>query len=289
MDRRTFIGCTALACWGMASASDRAGDTPLRVGLTPVFLDDQAGFLHRWHAYLEARLSRPVEFVQRGTYREIVDLLHQGKCDVAWLCGYPYVRSRPRLRLVAVPRFEDRPLYRSYLIVPAVDKSTKSILDLRDRVFAFSDPDSNSGYLYPNYRLLELEERPNAFFGKSFFTWAHRKVVEAVASRVADGGAVDGYVWETLARLQPRLVEGTRIVERSPEFGFPPFVARASLPHETLLDVRRVLMSMSDDIGGRDLLKSLNLTGFAAGDDKLFAGIERMMKAVGSDRRERAA
>lgn len=289
MERRTFIGGFALACCVIARADDKVRKAPLRIGLTPVFLDDQAGFLRRWHAYLEAHLLRPVEFVQRGTYREIVDLLHQGKCDLAWLCGYPYVRSRPRLRLVAVPEFEGRPLYRSYLIVPAADKATQSILDLRGRMFAFSDPDSNSGYLYPNYRLLSLNERPDAFFGKNFFTWAHRKVVEAVAAHVADGGAVDGYVWETLARLQPKLVAATRIVERSPEFGFPPFVARASLPEQTVLDVRRVLMSMVDDAGGRTLLKELNLTGFAAGDEKLFADIERMTKVVGGDRRAPAA
>lgn len=287
MQRRHFLGAslalTALPALGAPRAE------PLRIGLTPVFLDDQAGFLQRWHRYLETRLSSPVEFVQRGTYREIVDLLRQGKCDVAWVCGYPYVRNRQHMRLLAVPEFEGRPLYHSYLIVPAGDAATRTILDLRGRVFAFSDPDSNSGYLYPNYRLHTLRERPGAFFGKSFFAWAHRKVVEAVAAGVADGGAVDGYVWETLARWQPRLAAATRIVERSPEFGFPPFVARASLPLPTVAAVRRVLMSMGSDAQGQDLLKALNLTGFVAGDDSLFAGIERMAKVVGGDPRAPAA
>jgi len=280
MRRRYFLAAGLALAMSPAWAGDK-GAAPLRIGLTPVFLDDQASFLRRWNAYLETMLARPVEFIQRGTYREIVDLLRQGKCDVAWICGYPLVRNRQQLRLLAVPEFEGRPLYRSYLIVPAGDTETKSILDLRGRVFAFSDPDSNSGYLYPNYRLLTLRERPDAFFGKSFFTWAHRKVVDAVAAGVADGGAVDGYVWETLARLQPRLTAGTRIVERSPEFGFPPFVARASLAAAVVGDVRRVLMGMERDAAGRELLKALNLSGFGAGDDKLFADIERMAKVLG--------
>jgi phosphonate transport system substrate-binding protein len=277
MKRRTFIGF-ALAWAGAAGATNTPGATPLRIGLTPVFLDDQAGFLDRWRAYLEARLSRPIELVQRGSYREIVELLRQGKLDVAWLCGYPYVRGRQFLRLLAVPEYNGSPTYQSYLIVPVADKTTKSILDLRGRIFAFSDPDSNSGYLYPNYRLITLQEHPHSFFGKSFFTWAHRKVVDAVAARVAHGGAVDGYVWDTLARFHPELTNMTRVVERSPEFGFPPFVARATLARDEEAQVRRVLMDMSRDAEGRELLKMLNLTGFVAGDERLFAEIERMAK-----------
>ena len=288
MHRRTFL-CITLAWAGAAAALERSTPPPLRIGLTPVFLDDQAGFLDQWRSYLELHLRRPIAFVQRGTYREIVALLRQGKCDVAWVCGYPYVRNRRYMQLLAVPEFGGRPLYRSYLIVPARDTTTRSILDLRGRVFAFSDPDSNSGYLFPAYRLKELHEQADSFFGKSFFTWAHRKVVEAVAAGVADGGAVDGYVWETLARLQPKLTAATRIVERSPEFGFPPIVASAALPAQTLLEVRRVLLSMRADPKGKELLATLNLTGFVAGDDSLFAGIEQMANVVGDHARAPAA
>ncbi len=280
MRRRTFLGLgIALAATTRAFAAAPS----LRIGLTPVFLDDQAGFLERWRSYFEKAMRRPVEFVQRGSYREIIELVRQGKIDVAWVCGYPYVRNRESLRLLAVPLFKGVPRYRSYVIVPAADRTTNSILDLRGGVFAFSDPDSNSGFLYPNYRLITLQERPHAFFGKTFFTWAHRKVVDAVAARVADGGAVDGYVWETLSNFHPELTAQTRVVERSPEFGFPPFVAGLGLPRNIFLEVRRVLMEMPRQPEGRELLKSLNLDGFTPGDDALFAGIEEMAKVFGSD------
>jgi phosphonate transport system substrate-binding protein len=289
MHRRTFLllGLT----WAALAEGGDAGieKAPLRIGLTPVFLDDRAGFIDRWRSYLSAHLSRPIDFVQRGSYREIGELLRQGKLDVAWVCGYPYVRSHRFMHLLAVPEFEGRPTYHSYLIVPKSDTGTKSILDLRGKVFAFSDPDSNSGYLYPNYRLMLLQERPNSFFGKTFFTWAHRKVVEAVAARVANGGAVDGYIWETLARFHPELTSQTRVVERSPEFGFPPFVARAGLSPAITAQFRRVLVGMRADREGRDLLAALNLTGFVAGDEHLFDAIEHMAHVLASHNDESAA
>lgn len=254
--------------------------TPLRLGLTAVFLDDQVAFLRRWRDYFEAKLARPVEFVQRGRYRETLELLHDGHLDAAWICGFPYVRFRHELRLVAVPLFEGKPLYRSYLIVPASDRSTGGILDLRGRMFAFSDPDSNSGYLYPTYQLYKAGLRSETFFGHTFFTWAHRKVVEAVAVGLAQGGAVDGYVWETLRLASPDLTARTRIADKSPEFGHPPIAARASLPLDEARALQAVLTGMAADPEGRALLVRLNLDGFTPGSDALFSSIDRMRLEV---------
>ena len=138
--------CAALAgllltMSGIAASAD--APRPFSVGITPVFLDDQLSLLREWGRYLERHLHRPVEFVQRGSYREVVDLALTGRLDFAWICGYPYVQSGERLRLLAVPLYQGKPEYRAYLIVPTGDRTTLSIGDLRGKVFAFSDPDSN--------------------------------------------------------------------------------------------------------------------------------------------------
>lgn len=277
LSRRHF--CATLALYGLASRAF-AEAPPLRLGLTPVFLDDQASFLEAWRIYLTERLQRPVVFVQRGSYREIVELLTQDQIEAAWLCGFPFVKNERRLRLLAVPLFQGRPLYRSYLIVPAGDTRTKSLLDLRGKVFAYSDPDSNSGFLYTQHALAQWGERSDRFFARTFFTWAHRKVVEAVAVELAQGGAVDGYVWETLKRFYPQVTARTRVLEQSPEFGFPPFVTRASLPEADFAALRQVLVAMGGDTEGRELLSQLNLEGFVPGERALFDGIAQMASGV---------
>ena len=277
-DRRRFLAALALA--PLAARAQSLARKPLGIGLTKVFLDDQMGFVRAWQRYFEDRLKRPVDFVQRQTYREIVDPLREGRLDFAWICGYPYVRHRSQFRLVAVPLFEGEPLYRSYLIVPASDSATRGLDDLRGKVFAFSDPDSNSGHLFTRYQLHRRNTMPAAFFGRTFFTLAHRKVVEAVAARVAQGGAVDGYVWETLARLHPEITGRTRVVEKSPQFGHPPFVASAAAPPSTVDAMQAALLGMGNDAEGVELLRQLNLDGFARGEPKLFDGIAAMMRAV---------
>jgi phosphonate transport system substrate-binding protein len=200
------------------------------------------------------------------------------------LCGYPYVRNKEFLRLVAVPLYKGQPLYRSYLIVPSFDKQTRSLEDLRGKVFAFSDPDSNSGYLYPEYLLAKQGEKSNSFFTKTFFTWSHRKVIEAVAVGLAQGGAVDGYVWDTLSQSHPELTSQTRVVLESPQFGHPPFVAGAAASNQDIASMQQLLLGMEHDKDGSFLLKGLNLNGFVLGNEHLYDDIEQMSRFVEQSR-----
>ena len=266
------------------ATGSHAGTQPrmpaMRIGLTPVFLDDQSAFLNQWKVYLERKLGRPVVFTQRRNYREILDLLRDGKLDFAWLCGYPYVRGKVHLRLVAVPLYRGEPYYHSYLIVPVSDTKTRSLGDLSGKIFAFSDPDSNSGYLYPEYLLAKQGLQPASFFAKTFYTWSHRKVVEAIAAGVAQGGSVDGYVWDTLSKTHPELTSGTRIVNTSPQFGFPPIVASISVSKQDIVSLQEVLFDMAHDTEGADLLDRLNINGFGYGNEHLYDSIEDMSRFV---------
>lgn len=278
--RRFLAGGGALLAAGCLPALAGTTKGALRIGLTPVFLDDQASFLARWRRWFEEQLGRPVAFVQRGNYREVVDLVRSGKIDFAWLCGYPYVRHRHELHLVAVPLWRGEPRYQSYLIADAQNIGIRSLADMRGTVFAYSDPDSNSGYLYPQYALMQSGENPASFFSRTFFTWTHRKVVEAVSIGLANAGAVDGYVWETLAATAPEATRGTRIVEKSPFLGYPPFVARPDIPDAELRRFRSVLLGMAGSPGGAALLGKLQLDGFVPGNAALYDGIAQMVDRV---------
>jgi phosphonate transport system substrate-binding protein len=276
--RRTVLRgllATGITLAGGRIGSVRASTRALRFGLTPVVLDDRIGFLNAWAEWIEGALGRPVVFVQRSRYREILDLLLQGGLDLAWICGYPYVRNRSRLQLIAVPRFRGRPLYQSYFIVGA-DSKIQRLHELEGGLFAWADPDSNSGYLYPRFRLASDGRDPDRFFRRTFFTWGHPRSVEAVAEGLADGAAVDSYVWETLARIDPEMTTRTRVLVRSPDFGFPPIVAGPALPEADRQAIRNVLLRQVQDATGRALLSELNLDSFGIESPDLYDDIARM-------------
>lgn len=278
MNRRRFAsGLAAAAFVGVA----RANPTPtLRFGITAVFLYDRLRMLARWRSYLEGAAGARIEFIQRGVYSPIIDGLRAGQIDFAWVCGYPYVLHASELRLIAVPVWRGRPLYQSYLIAGA-NSNVTSLADLRRRSFAFSDPLSNSGYLYIRYMLAQRKWRVEDYFSRSFFAHSHPNVVEAVAEGLAEGGAVDGYVWDVLADVRPALTARTRVLQRSPDFGFPPIVAAAHVDAATRNRMQRALLAMHTAPDGRAVLDELRLDRLDAGTPQLFDSIQRMAAAVG--------
>lgn len=283
MRRREFLLWGAVAA--MTPLRAALGAEPLRIGLTPVILDDRVSFLRRWSEWLTQQLGRPVTFVQRAKYQDIMELLDRRRLDAAWICGYPYVQHLDTLNLLAVPVYQGEPLYHAYILARQDRDDVQRLEDLEERTFAFSDPLSNSGYLYTAYRLHQLRpDRGRAnFFRRTFFTWGHRHVIEAVASGLADGGSVDGYVWDQLSRLHPELTEQTRIVERSPAFGFPPLVTTKSSDPGVTRRLGEVLSRMHEEQTGRELLKSLGLDRFVFRTPKLYAGIALMASTVGDE------
>ena len=268
----------AILVW--AAAVNAAGEPPLRLALSAVFVGEHADIVTRWQTYLQSRIQRPVKFVQRRSYKELNDLLSQGNLDAGWVCGAPYLLNRATQRLLAVPVWQGRPLYQSYLIVPSRDTSTRHITDLRGRVFAYSDPLSNSGYFVAQGELIEAGEVPKDFFSKTMFTYSHENSIRAVATGLVDGARVDGYVYETLRTLSPALIEKIRVVKGSREFGFPPIVARHNLPAADFEALQRVLLSMHQDEAGRTLLAGVGLDRFEAGSPALYEGIGTLLHKV---------
>ncbi|XOY55014.1 MAG: PhnD/SsuA/transferrin family substrate-binding protein [Rhodobacterales bacterium] len=276
ISRRVLLGGAAsMAIPGLVRASE-----VLRLGITPVFLDNDAAILSALQSALSISLGRDVSFQQRRTYEEVTGLLLEGSVDAAWLCGYPYLQHQERLQLLAVPLWNGQPRYQSYLIVHEGD-TAEGLPDLRGGVHAFSDPDSNSGFLVTASDLAEMGERPDDFFARTIFTFGHRNVVRAVSDGLVRSGSVDGYVWESLAVVEPALVARTRIVSRSEWLGFPPFCARRgdSISSEASA-LTEALTGLDQTETGRIALRALLLDGMTRGSPELFDGIARRMRIL---------
>ncbi|ASM70997.1 MULTISPECIES: PhnD/SsuA/transferrin family substrate-binding protein [Roseobacteraceae] len=248
-----------------------------RLGLTPVFLDNDAAVIDGLRLALSRGMGRDIELVQRRTYQEITGLLLDRSVDAAWLCGYPFLQHTDVLELVAVPVWRGAPRYQSYLIV-ADDDAATDLAALRGGTHAFSDPDSNSGYLVTATDLLRMGNRVETFFARSIFTFGHRNVVRAVADGLVRSGSVDGYVWEALAIIEPELTARTRVVARSEWLGFPPVCTRRdSIGFEPVQSLKAALLGLEQTEEGQRALATLQLDGFQRASAALFDGIAARM------------
>ena len=232
--------------------------------------------------YLSQELGRPVELVQRRTYAEVNDLIGRNEVDVAFVCTRAYVLGHRQfgMQLLVIPEVQGKRVYFSEIIVRQ-EAPIQKIEDLRGHIFAFTDPLSNTGYLYPIYLLHTLGERPETFFARTFFTYSHDNAIYAVADGVADAAAVDSLVLQYALQRDPGLKKRIRVIHRSPPFGMPPVVVGPEIRPPLKATLRDIFLTMHQDPNGRRALDVLGVDRFVAGDDSAYQTIREMEAALG--------
>ncbi len=255
---------------------------PLRVAVAAVI--SPRSTLESYDAlldYLSHRLERPVQLIQRQTYAEVNDLVRAGQVEVAFVCGGAYVEGQRDfgMELLVAPQMNGGTIYYSYLIVPS-DSPARTLSDLRGKVFAFSDPLSNSGRLATAYQLAQLGTTPEAFFARTIFTYSHDNSIRAVASKLVDGAAVDSLVYESLVASDPDIGTKTHVLAKSPPYGIPPIVVPPALDAELKTQLRAALLQMHLDADGRAALARLAIDRFVSIDDSAYDSIREMARVV---------
>ncbi len=259
-------------------ATPPAEVTPLRVAVAAVFsprgnVESYTPLLN----YLANKLNRPVEMVQRRTYTEVNDLLRDGEVDVAFVCTSAYVAGQRDfgMQLLAAPQVGGATVYYSNLIVPA-NSPARSMADLKGQVFAFTDPISFSGRVYPTSLVRGLGAEPETFFGRTFFTYSHDNAIRAVADGLADGAAVDSLVYDFAVARDPALAAKVKIIHRSPPFGIPPVVVRPDVRPQLRAELYDLLLGLQDAPEGPAILAALGFDRFVSIEDAVYDSVRKL-------------
>ena len=233
--------------------------------------------------YIGRNLGRNVQLIQRKTYGEINELLGRGQIDLAFICSGPYVTGKEKFgfELLATPEVQRSHFYHSYLIVNKASHF-RNINDLKGQVFAFTDPDSNTGKLVPTYWLSQMGERPETFFAKTIYTYSHDNSILAVAKSLVDGAAVDSLIWEYYHRKNPIFTSKTRIIHKSEPYGIPPIVAYRFLAPDLKDRIRQVLFAMHYDPAGQEILEELMIDRFTSTQDAWYDSIRNIELKIAS-------
>jgi phosphonate transport system substrate-binding protein len=227
--------------------------------------------------YLQDKIDREIEYVDREDYAAINQLLKNGQLEAAFVCSGPYVEGKEDfgLELLAAPQANGETVYYSYIIVRE-DSPYQQFEELRGKTFAFTDPMSNTGKLVPTYMLAQMGEKPETFFKDILFTTSHDKSIKAVSYRIVDGAAVDSLIWEYLNSTDPELTSQTRILKRSPPYAIPPVVVPANLDKELKSRLQQALLEAHLDSRGNAILEKMNIDKFVVIDDNSYDSIRKM-------------
>jgi phosphonate transport system substrate-binding protein len=255
---------------------------PVKIGvssmITPV---DAVKYYQDAIDYIGEQIGQPVQMVHRRTYDEMDALLEKGEVKIAFICSAPYVKNREQfgVELLVAPVVRGSTQYHSFIIVHN-DSSLKSFPEFKGKVFAFTDPKSNTGKLYPTYLLKTMGVTPESFFKRFLYSYSHNKSVEMVAKKIVDGAAVESIVYEHMLKTGSPYAKQTKIIKRSPPYGIPPVVVTREVDPMLKKKVKEAFLNMKKAAKGKMILDAMMIDGFVEVPDSNYDTIRAMEHAA---------
>jgi phosphonate transport system substrate-binding protein len=290
------LACVAFAMvLGLQSAPARAQTStdcpnggPVRFGVEP--FEASARLLPAYDALvklLSVKLGCPIELSIPSSYNAEIEAMRNGKLDFGEFGPLGYVLAHQVAHADAIATFGDetgKPIAYYASIVTWRGSGLTALKDVANRSFAYSDPASTSGYLFPSYGLRVNGIDPQTGV-HPLFAGSHTASFEALRNHKADAGELNSnevasalsageYVagdWLTLWKsdaipndaiaLRRDLPDGfkqrlTQVLANLPFADLPPEIVKIFPADKT---TRFVPMPDSAYDGIRDLVKTLHV------------------------------
>lgn len=264
-----------------------------------------------WDKLVLAKTNYALESAVTTSFAATVEAMCSGKADIGWLNPLGYVVANQKcgveLLLITVrqqsPRVTCPPgkdtcfSYRAQIIYnieknPDLDKLAKDskatdkdkVAALKGKKFAFVDPISTSGSLYPRDILTKNGLDPQKDFAEAKNAGSHNNVVTAVYQGQVDAGATFEDARLGMLDTLKDVREKVGILLFSAEIPNDTVSVRKDLDPQVKANLRRAFTEISTTDDGKKALNTIyQIYGFAGGSDKLFDPIRTVAKALGLD------
>lgn len=248
--RRMIVAAAAWVVAAIAMPNALWAQSEVRVGLIPS--EDSRAMLASSQQLLDAlekNLGMKVKGFVAADYNGVIEAMRSGHVEVAYLGPFSYVLGTTVADIEAFATAETsksgRTFYHSQIITRK-DSGIKDIKDLKGKTFAFVDPSSTSGHLFPKAGLIKLGIDPDTYFGRVLFTGSHDANALAVANKRIDAATIADRIFD--AAVQKNLVkrEDIHVVWSSDPIPESPTVWRKNLSPELKAKIKAAFLNIRD-------------------------------------------
>lgn len=284
MTRKTWLLTAAAAALSLATTGAAlAQTTELRVGLIP---SEDAQAMIRSSQQVMDQLAEKTGLKVRpfvaNDYNGVIEALRSGKLDMAYLGPFSYVLASGMANVeafaVAVTKKTGKSAYRS-MIIAKKGQGIETVQQLKGHTFAFVDPSSTSGHLFPKAGLLADGFDANKGFSRVIFSGSHDASIMAVAHGKVDAAAVADRIFDSAVNKGLVKAEDFQVVWRSQPIPESPMVWRKSLDASTKQKVAKALAEIKDLPWGDQGV----LNGFANTNDQAYDVVRQTAKVLNLD------
>ncbi len=243
---------------------------------------------------LQKELGLEIQSFVATDYTGVVEALRANKLDIAFLTPASYVlaKAEANVKVVLKSHRRGRPYYYA-AIITHVDSRIESLEDLRNKTFAFGDPLSTSGHIFPRKMFEEKGINPVKDFKKVIFSGGHDATVLAVLNHKVDAGATfanfpDGKdaAWTQYLK-DPKEQKKIRAIAYSEPIPSDNLVVNANLDPRLTKKIVNIFLDLSKDPAGKKMLRDLyKIDGFIPATDRDYDSVREAFKIAGIDLKE---
>lgn len=243
---------------------------------------------------LHKELAMEIQPFVATDYTGVVEALRVGKLDVAFLAPASYVLAKNEANIKVILKSERKgiPFYYAAIITRA-DSGIKSIDDLRGKTFAFGDPLSTTGHVFPRKMLKERGIDPVRDFKQILYSGGHDATVLAVLNGKVDAGATYANSPDSLDTAWMRYLKDPQDVNKIRAIAFSEpipadnLVISAGLDDKIAKKVEEVFVRLSRDPKGKKMLRELyQIDGFVPAKDKDYDSVRQAFVDAGIQLKE---
>jgi phosphonate transport system substrate-binding protein len=198
---------------------------------------------------LQAALGIPVRPFVATDYNGVIEALRSKRLDVAYLGPFSYVLGTTVADIeafaVAETKRAGRTFYHSQVIAHK-DSGIKTVADLKGKNFAFVDPSSTSGHLFPKAGLIKAGLNPDKDFGRVIFSGSHDASAIAVQNRKIDAAAIADRILDAAVTRGLAKREDLVMVWQSDPIPESPTVWRRDLPADLKRRIQAAFLEVKD-------------------------------------------
>ncbi len=238
---------------------------------------------------LQRQLQMEVQPFVATDYTGVVEALRSNKLDVAFLTPASYVlaKDEANVRVALKSERKGSPYYYAAIITRA-DSGIKKLEDLRGKTFAFGDPLSTSGNVFPRKMFHEHGIDPVRDFKQILYSGGHDATVLAVLNGKVDAGATyanspDGRDTAWMRYLKnPAEIQKIYAIAFSEPIPADNIVISAGLDERIGKKVEDIFLDLSRDPQGKKMLRDLyQIDGFVPATDKDYDSVRQAFAIAG--------
>lgn len=262
----------------LAQGEDRAGwPKVINFGLIPT--EGSADITARFQPlfdHIEKTLGVQVKPFVGADYAAVIVAMGSGKVDVAYFGPASYVQAAERSGAVAFAKENAVKSGLGYhsVIISKANSGIKTLADAKGKDFAFTDPNSTSGYLVPiSHFLQDMKVKPEDYFGRVTFSGSHEANILGVANgRIPVAATNDLDLARAVEKGAVKNLNEFNVLWTSDLIPASPLAYRKSLPESFKTALQSAVLNFKDPRG----LAQLELKGYAPAKDSDYDGVRKL-------------